>query len=107
LFAFLSCPFTFLAHSDHLLSPPDALIVSGCLLFSFALPARFPGQVPILVPKAENHTYASFVRNSFVLPHQEGIFLGWFARDYTSLRNSWEYQIPKSAFYFVVLQFQL
>src|SRR5713101_4884320 len=35
-------------------------------------------------------TYASFVRNPFVLPHQEGIFLGWFARDYTSLRNSWE-----------------
>src|SRR5258708_5374504 len=35
-------------------------------------------------------TYASFVRNPFILPHQEGIFLGWLARDYTSLRNSWE-----------------
>src|SRR6266446_4581943 len=34
-------------------------------------------------------TYASFVRNPFILPHQEGIFLGWLARDYTSLRNSW------------------
>src|SRR5260370_42589079 len=35
-------------------------------------------------------TYASFVRNPFILPHQEGIFLGWLARDYPSLRNSWE-----------------
>jgi len=35
-------------------------------------------------------TYASFVRNPFILPHQEGIFLGWLARDYTSLRNSWD-----------------
>ena len=37
-------------------------------------------------------TYASFVRNPFILPHQEGIFLGWLARDYTSLRNSWDLQ---------------
>ncbi len=37
-------------------------------------------------------TYASFVRNPFILPHQEGIFLGWLARDYTSLRNSWASQ---------------
>lgn len=37
-------------------------------------------------------TYASFVRNRFILPHQEGIFLGWLATDYTSLRNSWAVQ---------------
>src|SRR5438132_12250870 len=40
-------------------------------------------------------TYASFVRNPFILPHQEGIFLGWLARDYTSLRNSWDQQDGK------------
>jgi hypothetical protein len=35
-------------------------------------------------------TYASFVRNHFVLPHQEGIFFCWLATGYISLRNSWE-----------------
>src|SRR5260370_8335967 len=40
-------------------------------------------------------TYASFVRNPFILPHQEGIFLGWLARDYTSLRNSWVREIKQ------------
>ena len=34
-------------------------------------------------------TYASLVRIFFILPHQEGIFLGWLATDYTSLHNSW------------------
>src|SRR5258708_33828389 len=44
-------------------------------------------------------TYASFVRNPFILPHQEGIFLGWLARDYTSLRNSWARQEPCVFYY--------
>src|SRR5947209_10494398 len=30
------------------------------------------------------------VGNCFVLPHQGGIFLGWFATGSISLRNSWE-----------------
>src|SRR5260221_5841928 len=34
------------------------------------------------------HAYL-LVGNKFVLPHQGGIFLGWFATDYISLRNSW------------------
>src|SRR5207302_7421532 len=34
------------------------------------------------------HVYL-LVGNSFVLPHQGGIFLGWFATGYISLRNSW------------------
>src|SRR5438128_8176605 len=38
------------------------------------------------------HVYL-LVGNKFVLPHQGGIFLGWFATDYISLRNSWAYSI--------------
>src|SRR5439155_26780426 len=34
------------------------------------------------------HVYL-LVGKSFVLPHQGGIFLGWFATAYISLRNSW------------------
>src|SRR6266699_2025511 len=34
------------------------------------------------------HVYL-LVGNRFVLPHQGGIFLGWFATGYISLRNSW------------------
>src|SRR5216684_7290122 len=35
-----------------------------------------------------SHIYL-LVGNSFVLPHQGGIFLSWFATGYISLRNSW------------------
>src|SRR5713226_7880194 len=35
-----------------------------------------------------SHVYL-LVGNSFVLPHQGGIFLSWFATGYISLRNSW------------------
>src|SRR5207245_8573325 len=35
-----------------------------------------------------SHVYL-LVGNSFVLPHQGGIFLRWFATGYISLRNSW------------------
>src|SRR2546421_13110816 len=34
------------------------------------------------------HVYL-LVGNRFVLPHQGGIFLGWFATGSISLRNSW------------------
>src|SRR3989442_10081287 len=35
-----------------------------------------------------SHVYL-LVGNSFVLPHQGGTFLSWFATGYISLRNSW------------------
>src|SRR5439155_23779203 len=35
------------------------------------------------------HIYL-LVGNSFVLPHQGGTFLSWFATGYISLRNSWD-----------------